>query len=77
MQTVHDRLVHAGAHGWEGFTAAFTPPVVFEVPGLVSKPHRFTAKLSYRAKPFVSVPIEVSPRRPVMPTATTRSPRTR
>ncbi|MCB9429439.1 MAG: nucleotidyl transferase AbiEii/AbiGii toxin family protein [Actinobacteria bacterium] len=51
----------AGEEGWEGFTAVFTPPVPFTVPGLVSQPHRLTAKLSYRHKPFVSVPIEVSP----------------
>jgi hypothetical protein len=61
MESVHDRLAEAGADGWEGFTAVFTPPAAFEVPGLVSNPHRFTAKLSYQGKPFVSVPIEVSP----------------
>ena len=61
MPAVHDRLADAGADGWEGFTAVFTPAVPFEVPGLVSNPHRFTAKLSYQGKPFVSVPIEVSP----------------
>jgi hypothetical protein len=61
VEVIHDRLAEAGAAGWEGFTAGFTPPVEFEVPGLVSHPHRFTAKLSYNGKPFVSVPIEVSP----------------
>lgn len=61
IESVHDRLADAGADGWEGFTAVFTPPVAFEVPGLVSKPHRFAAKLTYQAKPFVSVPIEGSP----------------
>lgn len=61
VNAIHDRLSETGATGWEGFTAVFTPPVTFEVPGMVSNPHRFTAKLSYRAKPFVSVPIEVSP----------------
>lgn len=61
MLAVHDRLADAGAEGWEGFTAVFTPAVPFEVPGLVSNPHRFTAKLNYQGKPFVSVPIEVSP----------------
>jgi len=61
MLTVHDRLADAGADGWEGFTAVFTPALPFDVPGLVSHPHRFTAKLSYQGKPFVSVPIEVSP----------------
>lgn len=61
MLAVHDRLADAGADGWEGFTAVFTPAVPFDVPGLVSHPHRFTAKLSYQGKPFVSVPIEVSP----------------
>ena len=54
-------LVDAGEEGWEGFTAVFTPASAFTVPGLVSQPHRLTAKLSYRHKPFVSVPIEVSP----------------
>ncbi len=61
MHAVHERLADAGAEGWEGFTAVFTPAVTFEVPGLVSNPHRFTAKLSYQGKPFVSVPIEASP----------------
>ena len=61
IDTVHDRLAEAGAAGWEGFTAVFTPPAEFEVPGLISHPHRFTAKLNYQGKPFVSVPIEVSP----------------
>ncbi|WP_107704770.1 nucleotidyl transferase AbiEii/AbiGii toxin family protein [Nocardioides allogilvus] len=61
VETVHDRLVEAGASGWEGFTAVFTPPAAFEVPGLITHPHRFTAKLNYQRRPFVSVPIEVSP----------------
>ncbi len=57
---LHDRLTDAGAAGWEGFTVRFTPPVPFEVPGQIVKPHRFTAKLSYHGKPFSSVPVEVS-----------------
>jgi hypothetical protein len=61
VDTVHERLAEAGADGWEGFTAVFTAPVPFEVPGLVANPHRFTAKISYQGKPFVSVPIEISP----------------
>lgn len=60
MVTVHDQLRDAGATGWEGFTARFTPPEPFEVPGLVVNPYRFMAKLSYFGKPFSSVPIEVS-----------------
>lgn len=61
IETVHDRLVEAGAAGWEGFTAMFTPPAEFEVPGLIAHPHRFTGKLNYQGRPFVSVPIDVSP----------------
>lgn len=61
VDVVHDQMAEAGASGWEGFTAVFTPPVEFEVPGLISRLHRFTAKLSYQGKPFVSIPIEVSP----------------
>lgn len=61
IETVYERLADAGADGWEGFTATFTAPVAFEVPGLVAKPHRLTAKLAYQGKPFVSVPIEISP----------------
>ncbi len=61
IETVYERLADAGAVGWEGFTATFTAPVAFEVPGLVAKPHRLTAKLAYRGKPFVSVPVEISP----------------
>ena len=60
METVHDRLADAGAGGWEGFTAIFTPPLPFEVPGQIVNPYRFTAKLSYQGKPFSSVPVEVS-----------------
>ena len=33
MESVHDQLADAGEVGWEGFTAVFTPPVPFEVPG--------------------------------------------
>ena len=55
METVHDRLADAGAGGWEGFTAIFTPPLPFEVPGQIVNPHRFTAKLSYQGKSFSSV----------------------
>jgi hypothetical protein len=61
IETIHERLADVGADGWEGFTAAFTAPVPFEVPGLAANPYRFTAKLSYQGKPFVSVPVEVSP----------------
>lgn len=61
IETAHDSLVEAGAAGWEGFTAVFTQPAEFEVPGLTSHPHRFTGKLNYQGRPFVSVPIEVSP----------------
>lgn len=61
IETVYERLADAGSDGWEGFTATFTAPVAFEVPGLVGKPHRLTAKLAYQGKPFVSVPIEISP----------------
>ncbi|MFT4166925.1 MAG: nucleotidyl transferase AbiEii/AbiGii toxin family protein [Microlunatus sp.] len=61
IEAVHDQLTEAGDLGWEGFTARFTPPAAFEVPGLTSTAYRFTAKLSYLGKPFVSVPIEVSP----------------
>ncbi|MDT4991447.1 MAG: hypothetical protein QOH97_1339 [Actinoplanes sp.] len=57
---VHELLADAGEHGWEGFTAIFTPPEEIEVPGLQVKPRRFVAKLSYHGQPFASVPIEVS-----------------
>jgi hypothetical protein len=60
IAAVHDRLADAGEIGWEGFTAVFTPPEEIEIPGLPIKPRGFTAKLSYRGKPFASVPIEVS-----------------
>ena len=61
IATVHELLAEAGAQGWEGFTAVFTPPVAFEVPALGCDAFRFTAKINYQGKPFVSVPIEVSP----------------
>lgn len=74
IETVHDRLVEAGADGWEGFTAVFTPPAEFEVPGLIAHPHRFTGKLSYQGRPFVSVRSRSRPWRRATPTATTKSP---
>lgn len=61
IDNVHDRLTEAGAEGWEGFTSIFTPSAVFEVPALASNAYCFTAKVSHLGKPFVSVPIEVSP----------------
>jgi len=61
IEHVHDVLADAGERGWEGFTAAFTSPEQFEVPGVLGNLHRFVAKLSYRGVPFASVPIEVSP----------------
>lgn len=61
IEAIHDRLVDAGAAGWEGFTAVFTPPAEFEVLGQQTNSHRFNAKLSYQGKPFSSVPIEMSP----------------
>lgn len=60
IDLVHEQLADAGEAGWEGFTAIFTGPDEIDVPGMPVKPRRFTAKLSYRGKPFASVPIEVS-----------------
>jgi hypothetical protein len=60
IEEVHEQLAEAGEAGWEGFTAIFTAPEEIDVPGMPAKPRRFTAKLSYRGKPFASVPIEVS-----------------
>lgn len=60
IATVHEQLADTGETGWEGFTATFTVPEEIDVPGMLVKPRRFTAKLSYRGQPFVSVPIEVS-----------------
>lgn len=60
IDLVHEQLADAGEAGWEGFTAIFTGPEEIDVPGMPVKPRRFTAKLSYRGKPFASVPIEVS-----------------
>jgi len=60
IAAVHEQLADAGEAGWEGFTAIFTAPEEIDVPGMPVKPRRFTARLSYRAKPFASIPIEVS-----------------
>jgi hypothetical protein len=60
IESVHERLADAGEIGWEGFIAIFTPSEEIDVPGLRDKPRRFVAKLSYRGRPFASVPIEVS-----------------
>lgn len=61
IETIHDRLVDAGDEGWQGFTSRFTQPSELEVPGLNGKIQRFTAKLSFKNKPFISLPIEASP----------------
>lgn len=60
VAAVHELLADAGETGWAGFTAVFTPPQQIDVPGLLVKPRRFVAKLSYRGQPFASVPVEVS-----------------
>lgn len=60
IESVHELLADAGERGWEGFTAIFTPPEEIDVPGLLVKPRRFVAKLSYVGRSFASVPIEVS-----------------
>ncbi len=54
MVEAHENLADAGAAGWEGFTAVFTPPVEFAVASLTGQACRFTAKLSYLGKPFAS-----------------------
>jgi hypothetical protein len=58
---VHELLAAKARIGWEGFTAVLTEPEPIMVPGLVLKPQRFIAKVNYQGRPFVSVPIEVSP----------------
>lgn len=61
IEHVHDLLADVGESGWQGFTAVFTPPEAFDVPGVDGQLHRFTVKLSYHGAPFASVPVEVSP----------------
>jgi hypothetical protein len=61
IQLVWRALAESARHGWEGFTAVLTEPEAIDVPGLVTKPHRFTVKLKYQGAPFVSIPVEVSP----------------
>lgn len=49
------------AEGWCGFTGRMTRESEIEVPGMVVRPRRFEVKLEYRGKPFVTVPVELSP----------------
>lgn len=62
IELVWQALGAAAMEGWEGFTGVLTAPEAIEVPGLIIKPRRFTVKLKYQGAPFVSVPVEVSPR---------------
>ncbi len=48
------------AVGWAGFTGLMAREETIQVPGLATQPRRFAVKLSYRGKPFVTVPVEVS-----------------
>lgn len=46
--------------GWSGFSGKVIDDGPFEVPGVRVPPRRATAKLTYRGKAFVSVPIEIA-----------------
>lgn len=48
------------AAGWAGFTGLIAHEQTVHVPGLATPPRRFEVKLSYRGKPFVTVPVEIS-----------------
>jgi hypothetical protein len=46
--------------GWSGFSGQLIDNGPFEVPGVPIPPRRATAKLTYKGKAFISVPIEVA-----------------
>lgn len=48
------------AAGWAGFTGRIAREQTVQVPGLEAPPRRFEVKLSYRSKPFATVPVEIS-----------------
>jgi hypothetical protein len=48
------------AVGWAGFTGLMAREESINVPGLAIPPRRFAVKLSYRGKPFTTVPVEIS-----------------
>jgi hypothetical protein len=48
------------AAGWAGFTGLMAREEPINVPGLAIPPRRFAVKLSYRSKPFATVPVEIS-----------------
>lgn len=48
------------AVGWAGFTGLMAREEPINVPGLAIPPRRFAVKLSYRGKPFATVPVEIS-----------------
>lgn len=52
---IADRL----KEGWEGFAGRLTERVAITRPGITPPPERCQVKLSYRGKPFFSVPLEL------------------
>ncbi|MGH9092522.1 MAG: nucleotidyl transferase AbiEii/AbiGii toxin family protein [Acidimicrobiales bacterium] len=53
-----DERLHVG---WSGFSGRTTSGEVIEGTGLVPPPVRFQVKLLYKAKEFVTIPMELSP----------------
>lgn len=48
------------AAGWAGFAGRIAREQTIQVPGLAASPRRFEVKLSYRGRPFATVPVEIS-----------------
>lgn len=53
-------LEQALRSGWSGFTGTLVDKGTFDVPGVRISPRRSIAKLSFRGRPFLSLPIEVA-----------------
>lgn len=56
-----DAALEALRTGWAGFTGRATLPEEIDIPGMPVRPRRFTVKLEYHGRPFVSVRREVAP----------------
>lgn len=74
IETIHERLADVGADGWEGFTAAFTGPVPFEVPGLPATRIASRPSSAIRASPSCPSRSRSRRSRPATRTPTTVSP---
>lgn len=61
MDTVVERIATAAGVGWSGFTGVVTNAEPIIRANIAPPPIRMKVKLSYKNRPFVTMPFEVSP----------------